>query len=161
MQSSRLRRGPRQLLLLHLAASLLLGCRDEQAGPRPRADGSRAAVQGRTLEHPPELTYSSRATGASGALRYLGSRVPQAVAEGQPLTLAHYFQATRRLPPGFSLFVHVIDPSTGRMVVNSDHQIQEGRMPLEAWPVGRVVEDVHALTLPSDAPSHLRVLLGF
>ncbi len=161
MQSSRLRRGPRPLLLLYLAPLLLLDCRDEQAGPRPRADGSRVAVQGRTLEHAPELTYSSGATWASGALRYLGSRVPQTVGEGQPLMLAHYFQATRRLPSGFSLFVHVIDTSTGRMVVNADHQIQGGRMPLETWPIGKVVEDVHSMMLPSDAPSHLRVLLGF
>src|SRR5260370_23991965 len=140
MQSSRLRRGPRQVLLLYLAPLLLLDCGDEQAGPRPRVDSSRAAaVQGRTLEHPPELTYSSSATWAGGALRYIGSRVSQTVADGQPLTLAHYFQATRRLPPGFSLFVHLVDTSTGRMVVNADHQIQGWRMPPETWPIGKVL----------------------
>jgi hypothetical protein len=91
----------------------------------------------------------------------LGSRAPATVKPGQRIVLAHYFQAQAKAPGGFGLFVHVVDSVTGQLVVNADHEIQEGQMPLESWPIGKVIEDVHAIPIPIGAPAQLRVMLGF
>jgi hypothetical protein len=90
---------------------------------------------------------------------YLGSRVtPAQAAPGQPVMLAHYFQAVRPPPPDFKFFVHVIDPASGQMLMNADHEFQGGLAPLSAWPVGKVMEDTHTLPMPSGVA---RVVLGF
>ncbi len=148
--------------LLPLLTLLLLAtaCRDEQAGPKPRTPALPALPQARALEAAPEdLTFRSGATFGGGAVRYLGSRVMPANAQpGQPVQLSHYFQALRSLPEGWDFFVHVVDPSTGQMVINADHGFQGGAAPLATWPQGKVMEDVHTLPMPS---GRARVLLGF
>jgi hypothetical protein len=135
----------RRLLAL-LALGLCLACRDEQAGPRP---GPPAAPTGA------EPTFTSGATWAGGTLRYLGARVvPLGPGAAR---VSHRFQALRPPPAGFQLFVHVVDPRTGQMLANADHPLVP---PLEAWPVGRVVEDTQDITWP-EGTSEARLLLGF
>lgn len=147
------------LLMLPL---LLVACRDEQAGPRPRTQRLPTAeqLQPRTLDAVPgELTFSSGATFGGGMVAYLGSRVtPAQASPGQPVTLSHYFRALRPAPQGYGFFVHLIDPSTGQMLMNADHELQQGLAPLGTWPVGKIVEDMHTLPMP---PVPARVVLGF
>jgi len=71
--------------------------------------------------------------------------------------LTHHFQATRQLPPGWEIFVHLVDARSGQMLANADHPLAT---PLERWPVGEVVQDVHVVELPAGS-GDLRVLLGF
>jgi hypothetical protein len=149
--------------LLALAVTMsLAGCRDEQAGPRPRASARSSSASGRVLDViPDDLTYRSGGSWAGGAILYLGSRVsPAKPGPGEQVTLAHYFQAVKPTPHGFRFFVHVVDATTGAMVFNADHEIQGGALPLESWPIGRVIEDVHSVRMPPRGGS-VRVLLGF
>ncbi|WP_224245871.1 carbohydrate-binding family 9-like protein [Hyalangium gracile] len=152
---------PFAVALLTLTLSLV-ACRDEQAGPRPRTQRLPPAEQTqlRTLDAAPaELTYRSGATLGGGAVVYLGSRVTPAQAKaGQPVVLAHYFQAVRPPPPDFQFFVHIIDPASGQMLMNADHEFQGGVAPLSAWPVGKVLEDTHTVPMPG---TEARVVLGF
>ncbi|MDC0715009.1 carbohydrate-binding family 9-like protein [Stigmatella sp. ncwal1] len=150
---------PRVFLLPLLSLGLLLAaCRDEQAGPRPRTSGASAQIK--TLgAAPADLTFRSGASLGGGALVYLGSKVfPPQPSPGQAVQLSHYFQAVRPPPEGFSFFVHMVDPGTGQMVANADHDIQNGAAPMASWPLGKVVEDIHTVQMP---PLPVRVMLGF
>jgi hypothetical protein len=138
----------RPLLLLLAVGVLASGCRDEQAGPRPRVRAPQPSAPG------PGPGQAGGGTWAEGAIRYLGTRVERS---GPAVRLTHRFQATRTLPAGWQIFVHLVDAQTGQMVANADHPPP---VPLEQWPVGQVVQDVQVLQLPEGAPA-LRVLLGF
>ncbi|HEX8825086.1 MAG TPA: carbohydrate-binding family 9-like protein [Archangium sp.] len=148
------------LLTLLTLTLLATSCRDEQAGPKPRAKALPPPTQARVLDTAPQnLTYRSGATFGGGAVRYLGTRItPPAAAPGQTVQLAHYFEALRAMPQGWEFFVHVVDPATGQMMINADHGFAGGAAPLGSWPVGKVVEDVHTVPMP---PAPGRVVLGF
>ena len=156
-------------LLLSLSVALALcgaGCRDEQAGPKNRGARLPAAApspEGRTLDAlPGDLTFRSGATWANGTVAYLGSKVsPPTAKPGEAVTVRHYFKALRTPPRGFRFFTHVVEPSSRQMLWNADHEIQDGALPLERWPVGKVIEDVQQLTVPRLELSQIQVLIGF
>lgn len=160
-----------------------IGCRDEQAGPKSRgpkasqpgaaqgqgqAQGQPSQQQGqRPLQAldqlPPnvQFTYQSKATWADGAVSYIGTIVePNPPQPGQPMRLTHVLRANQAPPQGWKFFVHVIDPTNGQMVVNADHDVQNGAAPLSSWPVGKFVPDQHVVQLP-DYQGPMRVVLGF
>ena len=148
---------------LALMLILLTDCRDEHAGP-PRQKVVAAVVSpGRILDGPPpRLTFRSGTTLGQGAIEYLGSTVtPPQAQSGQPVTLRHYFRALRPPPAGFQFFIHLVDAQSGRLVANADHRFQQGALPMDRWPVDKVVEDVHAVSFPPGTEGPLRVLLGF
>jgi hypothetical protein len=131
----------------------LCSCRDEQAGPRAHPPAAGAARGGAS-----ELTFTSNASWGQGALRYVGARVvPLSGEPGAPLRVTHVFVPERPLPPGFQLFVHLVDPRTGQMVANDDHPLA---VPLESWPVGKAYEDTQDIVLPQGVTA-ARMLLGF
>jgi hypothetical protein len=140
------------------------GCRDEQAGPRPKRSGAppSLAAQGvRTVDQPPPLTFTSGATWGNGAVVYLGSIVdPPNPRAGDQVTLRHFFRAATQVPAGYRFFLHVVDGASGQQVGNLDHELQQGAAPLGSWPVGKVIEDVHGFSMPSVA-SALKLRLGF
>jgi hypothetical protein len=152
------------VLPLGLALGLAVasgGCRDEQAGPRHRPAPTPVAAAGGALLDavPGDLTFRSEATWAGGAIRYHGSKVePPNPSPGQAVKLTHYFEATAAPPRGFAFFTHLVDPGSGGMLVNADHEIQGGALPLERWPQGKIVADEHTVSAPSSAA---RVVLGF
>lgn len=148
------------LLPLLTLTCLATACRDEQAGPPQRASRLPAPAQPRTLNAAPsDLTFRSGATFAGGTVVYLGSKVaPEKASPGQQVRLSHYFMAQRPPPQGYAFFVHLIDPASGQMLGNADHEFQEGVAPLASWPVGKVMEDVHTVAMP---PMPARVVLGF
>ena len=137
------------LLCLGLFAS---SCRDEQAGPRPRV---RAPASTGTEPAP----GSVQGTWAGGAIKYLGTRVERGRDQTghDAVRLTHGFEATRQLPAGWEIFVHLVDAASGQMLGNGDHRPP---VPLEQWPVGQPVQDVQVLQIPPGAPP-IRVLLGF
>lgn len=157
-------RAPPWLLAALCSAALAASCRDEQAGPVPKAGRSAppTAAGPRLLDRAPEdLTFRSGATWGNGEIVYLGSRVePPSPRAGQMVRLTHYFSALRATPQGFLFFTHLLDASSGQMLANLDHEPQEGAAPLAVWPVGKVIEDQHSLSMP-DHPGELRVVLGF
>jgi len=163
--SSAFRRSLSVLLLLACAA----GCRDEQAGPKkrpstpPPAAPAASPAEGKVLDAAPaDLTHRSGATWADGSVIYLGSKVAKPrVRPGESVLVAHYFRAVRPPPQGYQFFTHVVDPSNGQMLVNADHEIQNGALPLASWPVGKVVEDIHAVPIPRASVSQVRMVLGF
>jgi hypothetical protein len=141
-------------------AAVALSCRDELApSPRSAAQAAQVGQGGSVLEGPPaDLTFRSEATWAQGTVRYLGAKLsPERPRPGQQATIAHYFRAEAPPPRGYRFFMHLLDEG-GQMITNLDHEIQGGALPLERWPVGKVVEDVFALTVP---PAGGRIVVGF
>ena len=148
--------------LLTLAAA----CRDEQAGPRQRktAASARSGAGGvQTLEAAPsDLSFRSGGSWGQGGPQYLGAKVSPADARaGQSVTVSHYFIARTPPPRGWEYFVHAVDAESGQMVANLDHPLQEGRASLEAWPLGKVIEDRHTFTVPKSPSGRVRLMLGF
>ena len=158
-----------RVVLLSAAALLLVtGCRDEQAGPKPRAQAAPlqrpapapAGMANPVLDAAPaNLGFRSGATFGGGAIQYLGSRIEPAQPQpGQPVLVQHFFTALKPPPQGFGFFVHVIDPASGQMLANADHDFANGAMPLANWPVGKVVVDQMQLQTPSQPA---RIVMGF
>jgi Carbohydrate family 9 binding domain-like len=153
--------------LLSMMLLCSTGCRDEQAGPRPKGPrappAAAAAAQVRVLEAaPPGLSHVSGATWAGGAVTYLGSIVEPAHPKAQDnVTLKHYFRATGPVTGGpWRFFMHVMDESSHQQVGNLDHELQNGAAPLGSWPTGKVIEDVHAFAMPN-LQGAVRLYLGF
>src|SRR3954451_18292093 len=148
-----------------MAVVALLGCRDEQAGPHRRSQPARpqSSSAGRVLSKLDQpLTFRSGARLGDGAIVYVGARVePASARPGTQVRIVNYFVAMKAPPQGWQFFMHVVDASTGQMVLNADHPIQQGALPLENWPEGKLVEDVTTITLPQGLQSPVRVLLGF
>ncbi len=144
----------------------LIGCRDEQAGPKNRPPPAQAAPtaagQMRTLDAAPQgLTFESGATWAGGTIQYLGTKVePARPQPGQQVRLTHYFTALKPPPQGWTFFLHVVDAASGQQLGNADHEIQNGAAPMGSWPVGKVIEDVHVIQMPNYQGT-LQFLLGF
>src|SRR5215470_7008301 len=109
-----------------------------------------ASSPARALDRAPEdLTYRSGASWAGGSIVYIGSRVsPPRPNAGQRVVLSHYFQAAKSNPRGFQFFVHLVDSASGQMVLNADHEIQGGALPLQSRPARKVIEDVHSFQMP-------------
>lgn len=155
-----------------------VSCRDEQAGPKPRGapaqqqqqptpqaqPGQPAPGGVRTLDAiPPQVRLAFQGTGtwADGTVAYLGTMVePGVLQAGKPVRLSHFFRADKPPPKGYKFFVHIVDAASGQMVVNADHEIQEGNGLLETWPVGKVVFDQHVFQLP-EYNGALRAVMGF
>jgi hypothetical protein len=161
----------RALTSVAMVAVVLVGCRDEQAGPRPRGnrppppgEAPAAAPSGaiRTLDAlPGPLNFPSTASWAGGAVKYLGSQLdPKNPAPGQPVTLKHYFRADGQQPQGYRFFVHVVDGNSGQMLGNMDHELQNGAAMLGTWPQGKVIEDVQQIAMPN-YPGTMQLLMGF
>ena len=162
--------------VLALALLVVTGCRDEQAGPKPKGapppqqqqpgqpPAQAGASQVRSLDALPpqvQLTFKSDATWAQGAVSYVGTIVePNPPQAGQQMRLTHILRANKTPPPGWKFFVHVVDAATGQMVVNADHDVQQGNAPLSSWPIGKLIPDQHVVQLP-DYQQPMRVVLGF
>lgn len=110
---------------------------------------------------PSNLTHTSGATWAGGAVTYLGSIMdPAKPKAGEQVQLRHYFRADGAVNGQWRFFMHVMDESTRQQVGNLDHEIQNGAAPLGSWPRGKIIEDVHGFQMPN-LQSSLRLFLGF
>ena len=110
---------------------------------------------------PPNLTHTSGATWAGGAVTYLGSIVePAHPKAGDQVQLRHYFRADGQVNGQWRFFMHVMDETSRQQIGNLDHELQQGAAPLGSWPRGKIVEDVHGFQMPQIQGS-LRLFLGF
>lgn len=149
-------------LLAAAALLTVLACRDEQAGPKPKAAARAGEPRGlRAMDGVPPLTFSSGASWANGAVVYLGAIVePSTPKAGDQVTVRHYFRATAEVPRGYRFFLHIVDQESGQQLANLDHEPQQGAAPLGTWPLGKVIEDAHRLQMP-EYPGTLQLRLGF
>ena len=84
-----------------------------------------------------------------------GALSGQDSAESLRLTL--YWQALREMDVSYKVFVHLVDPSTGTIVVQNDAVPRRGTYPTTMWEPGEVVADTVVLSL--DGVSKGRYLL--
>ncbi|MCA2981121.1 MAG: carbohydrate-binding family 9-like protein [Myxococcaceae bacterium] len=142
----------------------LYACRDEQAGPRPKAARPAAAVAPRgvpTVDAMPPVNFPATASWSQGAVRYLGSQVdPRNPQPGQRITLKHYFRAEGAQPRSYQWFLHFVDASSGQMLGNLDQEMQASAPSLGTWPEGKTVEIVQQLQMPT-FDGAIRMLFGF
>ncbi len=158
-------------LLAAVVALLVQGCRDEQAGPKTRPAGPQAQAQGQgrpqaappqggqTLDAlPTDLTFKASGSWGGGTATFLGSRLsPPNARPGQVVQVSNFFRAEKQPPQGWKFFMHIVDAS-GQMLANADHEIQNGAMPLESWPVGKIIEDTFPMQMPGQP---VRLVMGF
>jgi 4-amino-4-deoxy-L-arabinose transferase-like glycosyltransferase len=71
--------------------------------------------------------------------------------------LTLYWQALAPLDEDYTVFVHLLgeyNPATeGPLWAGHDSQPDGGHYPTRAWKPGEIILDVHALTIPADAPT--------
>jgi hypothetical protein len=79
-------------------------------------------------------------------------------AESLELTL--YWQAQRRMDVSYKVFVHLVDPATGAIVVQDDAVPRHWTYPTTWWERGEVVEDTILLLLNGVPPGRYRLVLG-
>jgi hypothetical protein len=79
---------------------------------------------------------------------------------GDSVGLTLYWRTHGKLDRDYTIFVHVRDAS-GQTVTAWDTQPRENTFPTTGWPVGKVIDDLHAIPLPPDIPSgEYQVVLG-
>ncbi len=59
----------------------------------------------------------------------------------------------------YNIFIHVVD-ANGKSVAQLDTQPQAGDRPMTSWLPGEIIADRYELSIPPDASSDLRLLLG-
>jgi hypothetical protein len=76
------------------------------------------------------------------------------------LALTLYWQAQRRMDVSYKVFVHLVDPATGEIVVQDDAVPRRWAYPTTWWERGEVVEDTIPLSLNGVSPGRYRLVLG-
>ena len=93
----------------------------------------------------------------NGDIRFLGYRLrPATVRRGSELTVELYWQARRRIPVNYTVFVHMLgpfNPATGGPVwAQDDSPPLAGGHPTTRWLPDEVVGDRHIINVPVNAP---------
>jgi hypothetical protein len=110
----------------------------------------RLRYAGMLVDDPPPGEVIAR-FGSSLALRGTESGI-----EGSVLRLALMWELTGPLEGAPTMFVHLVG-ADGAPVAQADGDPLLGLYPLQAWPVGSVVEDVRYITLPGEGPYQVYV----
>ena len=79
---------------------------------------------------------------------------------GQPLKLTLYWQTLREMESDYTVFIHLLEPSTGKIVAQADEQPVQQTYPTSLWKTGEVVSDEHTLNLPDLTPSQYELQVG-
>jgi hypothetical protein len=66
--------------------------------------------------------------------------------------LSLYWQTLKPFSQTFKIFVQVRD-TAGQTLISADHEVFDGLLPSQAWPVGRILKDTHRLPLSGDTPA--------
>jgi hypothetical protein len=69
------------------------------------------------------------------------------------LKLTFYWQAQQEMSTPYKVFVHLIDPTTGEIVAQSDGVPAGWTRPTTGWLPGEYITDEHTLNIPDDAPA--------
>jgi 4-amino-4-deoxy-L-arabinose transferase-like glycosyltransferase len=87
-------------------------------------------------------------------LRLLGHRMnPEVAKPGDRVTLTLYWQAMTSLEDNLTAFVHLAPRDPQQWVAGLDDHLGSSRYPSRVWQKGEVIEQVHQLRLPDDAPA--------
>lgn len=80
---------------------------------------------------------------------------------GKPLVLLLYWRPTGRVGRDLTVFVHLLNEN-GEMLLGTDSQPAQGKLPTSIWRNGELVVDGHVLQIPSDLPggSNYRLSVG-
>jgi hypothetical protein len=78
----------------------------------------------------------------------------------ESLELTLYWQAQRRMDVSYKVFVHLVDPTTGAIVVQDDAVPRRWAYPTTWWERGEMVEDTIPLSLNGVPPGGYRLVLG-
>jgi len=92
-----------------------------------------------------------------GQIRLLGYDLER---EGQRLHLRLYWTAPTAVNGDYTVFVHLFDPASERIVAQSDSRPRGGTYPAWQWLPGEVVSDEVALSLADVPPGRYRLGLG-
>jgi hypothetical protein len=76
----------------------------------------------------------------------------QRASPGQAITLTLYWQAVAPMNEDYTVFVHLVEGETGRIITQQDNPPLAGWYPTSLWESGEVVRDPYRLTLPLDTP---------
>lgn len=76
------------------------------------------------------------------------------------LDLTLYWQAHRKMDASYKVFVHLIDPTTGTIVVQDDAVPRRWAYPTDLWGRDEVVEDTISLSLDGVPPGQYRLMIG-
>ena len=76
------------------------------------------------------------------------------------LELILYWQARQRMERSYKVFVHLIDSSSGAVVVQDDSVPRRWTYPTHWWEAGEVVEDLIELPVGSVPPGHYLLEVG-
>ncbi|GIV85890.1 MAG: hypothetical protein KatS3mg052_2897 [Candidatus Roseilinea sp.] len=98
----------------------------------------------------PNLASPRNAKLASG-VALLGGEVRYAAAQRE-VTVMLYWQALTEPLPDDTVLLHIVNQSTGEVVLAADTQPVYGAYPFSRWQRGEVVLDPHWVTLPEGLP---------
>jgi hypothetical protein len=76
------------------------------------------------------------------------------------LELILYWQARQRMDRSYKVFVHLVDSSTGDLVVQDDSVPRRWMYPTDWWEAGEVVEDLIELSMGSVPPGDYLLKVG-
>jgi hypothetical protein len=81
--------------------------------------------------------------------------------EGDQVRLRLYWNALKTIGGDYTVFVHLFDPVSERIVAQHDAPPQGGAYPTSQWAPGEVVADEITLSLADAPPGHYRLGLGW
>lgn len=70
---------------------------------------------------------------------------------GLPWEVRLVWKALRRVSLDYTVFVHLMD-AEGNLVAQADSPPLEGHYPTSLWRVGEMIQDIHVIALPANAP---------
>lgn len=129
-----------------------------------RSDSSEVSKQ---LENSQNSNVVLQTTEAAKALKLSESAILKVtLRRGEKVQFVHYFSRVGELDEAevgdWKIFVHASPLQTPKKnVFNADHHPVEGLLPLKKWPKGKVIEDVHQVTIPEFSPESLSLWIGF
>jgi hypothetical protein len=105
-------------------------------------------------------TLVTRNATVAGGLTLLGGDVSYH-AERHEVTALLYWQTQAQRQPDDTVLVHIVEQTTGRVVLAADQQPVYGAYPFTQWQRGEVVTDPHWIRLPDHlAPGIYQVRVG-
>jgi 4-amino-4-deoxy-L-arabinose transferase-like glycosyltransferase len=118
----------------------------------PLPDGSQVEVYAHAsplLAAPPKPIHAS-SVDFDAAARFLGLDFMQGAAmDGkQTSDITYYWESLGPTDGDYSIFVHFLDPETGKILFQDDHLLFPNVYPTSTWQPGRFLKDSRALSIP-------------
>jgi hypothetical protein len=80
---------------------------------------------------------------------------------GDPIQFTLTWLALRETDEDLQVFVHVVDPASGRLLAQSDGNPVWGYTPMSQWRSGELIDDTRTLQIPADAvPGTYAIVAG-